>query len=119
MACPLFCMSAIGSFHCILNCGANDSNYDRTSSQITRKIIDFALSVKSDRSKSSISLLTPQNDKLNNIASEVNKRLMNVFEPIEILLTQIMKVTPCYMWDSACRWFIFKKAKIFSYVKHF
>ena len=28
--------------------------------------------------------------------------------------------TSCYMWDSACRWFIVKKAKIFwSYVKHF
>ena len=26
----------------------------------------------------------------------------------------------CYMRDSACRWFIVKKAKIFqSYVKHF
>ena len=119
MACPPFWMSAIGSFHCVLNCGANDSNYDRTSSQITGKIIDFALSLKSDRNKFSISLLTPQNDKLNNIASEVNKRLMNVFEPIETLLTQIMKVIPCYMCDSACRWFIFKKAKIFSYVKQF
>ena len=30
------------------------------------------------------------------------------------------KKIPCYMRDSACRWFIVKKAKIFSsYVKHF
>ena len=30
------------------------------------------------------------------------------------------KKTPCYVHDSACRWFIVKKAKIFwSYVKHF
>ena len=30
------------------------------------------------------------------------------------------KEIPCYMRDSACRWFIVKKAKIFwSYVKHF
>ena len=32
----------------------------------------------------------------------------------------ICKKIPCYMRDSACRWFIVKKAKIFwSYVKHF
>ena len=30
------------------------------------------------------------------------------------------KKIPCYVHDSACRWFIVKKAKIFwSYVKHF
>ena len=30
------------------------------------------------------------------------------------------KKIPCYMRDSACRWFIVKKTKIFwSYVKHF
>ena len=30
------------------------------------------------------------------------------------------KKIPCYMRDSACRWFIVKKSKIFqSYVKHF
>ena len=110
MACPLFWISAIGRFHCILNCGTNDSNYDRTSSQITGNIIDFALLLKSDRNKFSFSLLTPQNDKLNDIASEVNNRLMNVFGSIETLLTQIMKMIPCYMCGSASRWFIFKKS---------
>ena len=30
------------------------------------------------------------------------------------------KKIPCYMRDSACRWFIVENAKIFrSYVKHF
>ena len=30
------------------------------------------------------------------------------------------KKIPCYMRDSACRWFIIENAKIFrSYVKHF
>ena len=30
------------------------------------------------------------------------------------------KKMPCYMRDSACRWFIVEKAKLFqSYVKHF
>ena len=30
------------------------------------------------------------------------------------------KKIPCYMHDSACRWFVVKKAKMFqSYVKHF
>ena len=38
-----------------------------------------------------------------------------------IILTGITcKKIPCYMRDSACRWFIVENAKIFrSYVKHF
>ena len=62
----------------ILDCGTYDLNYERTSSQIARKIIDLALSLKSDKSQISISLSTPRSDKLNNKASEVNNRLMNM-----------------------------------------
>ena len=63
--------------HIILHCGTNYPNSDRTSSQIAREIIDPATSLKSDKNKISISLLTPRCDKLNNKASEVNNRLIN------------------------------------------
>ena len=52
--------------HIILHCGINDLNSDRTSSQIAREIIDPALSLKSDKNKISISLLTARSDKLKN-----------------------------------------------------
>ena len=64
--------------HIILHCGTNDLNSDRTSSQIAREIIDLATSLKSVKNKISISLLTPRCDKLNNKASEVNNRLINI-----------------------------------------
>ena len=64
--------------HIILHCGTNDPNSDKTSSQIAREIIDPATSLKSDKNKISISLLTPRCDKLNNKASEVNNRLINM-----------------------------------------
>ena len=56
----------------------NDLNSDRTSSQIAKEIIDLACSLKSDKNRISISLLTPGSDKLNNKASEVNNRLINM-----------------------------------------
>ena len=64
--------------HIILHCGTNDLNSDRTSSQITKEIIDLALSLKSEKNRISISLLTPRSDKLNNKASKVNNRLINM-----------------------------------------
>ena len=66
------------SDHIILHCGTNDLNSDKTSSQIAREIIDLALSLKSDKNKISILLLTPISDKLNNKASEVNNCLINM-----------------------------------------
>ena len=65
-------------YHIKLHCGTNESNSDRTSSQIAREIIDPALSLKSDKNKISISLLKPRSDKLNDKASEVNNRLINM-----------------------------------------
>ena len=46
--------------HIILHSGSNSG---RTSSQIAREIIDLALSLKSDKNKASIPLLTPQSNK--------------------------------------------------------
>ena len=62
----------------ILHCGNNDLNSNRTSSQIAREIIDLALSLKSDKNKMLISLLTPRSNKLNIKASEMNNRLINM-----------------------------------------
>ena len=66
--------------HIILHCGTNDPNSVRTFSQTAtaREIIDPATSLKSDKNKISISLLTPRCDKLNNKASEVNNHLINM-----------------------------------------
>ena len=62
----------------ILHCGTNDLNSDRTYSQIAKEIIDLALSLKSEKNRISVSLLTPRSDKLNNKANEVNNRLINI-----------------------------------------
>ena len=64
--------------HIILHSGTTDLNSDRTSSQIAKEIIGLALSLKADKNKISISLLTPRSDKLNNKASEVDNRLINM-----------------------------------------
>ena len=64
--------------HITLHCGTNDVNSDKKSSQIAREIIDPAISLKSDKNKISISLLTPRSDKLNSKASEVNSCLINM-----------------------------------------
>ena len=64
--------------HIILQFGTNDLNSDRIPSQMAGKVIDLALSLKSDKNEISISLLTPPSDKLNNKASEVNNRLINM-----------------------------------------
>ena len=59
--------------HIILHCGTNDPNSDRTSSQTAWEIIYPAPSPKTIKYKSSVSLLTPRSDKLNN-----NYRLINM-----------------------------------------
>ena len=64
--------------HNTLYCGTNDLNPDRLFSQVTREIIDLALSLKSEKNKISISLSTPQSGKVSNKTSEVNNRLMNM-----------------------------------------
>ena len=64
--------------HNTLYCGTNDLNPNRLFSQVTREIIDLALALKSEKNKISISLSTPQSDKLSNKTSEVNNRLMNM-----------------------------------------
>ena len=66
--------------HIILHCGTNDLNSDRTYSQITKEILDLALSLKSDKDKISISLLTPRSDKLNSKARSEHSFNEHVFQ---------------------------------------
>ena len=60
--------------HIILHCGTNDLNSDRTSSQIAKEIIDLALSLKSNKNRISISLLTRRSDKLNSLINMCSHR---------------------------------------------
>ena len=62
----------------MLHYATNDLNSGRTFSQITREIVNLALSLKSEKNKISISLLTPRSNKLNKKVNEVNIRLMNM-----------------------------------------
>ena len=64
--------------HISLYCGTNDLNSEQTASQITRSIIELALSLKSKDNKMSIFLILPRIDNLNNKAIEVNCRLVPV-----------------------------------------
>ena len=64
--------------HFSLYCGTNDLNSEQIASQITRSIIELALSLKSKDNKMSISLILPRIDNLNNKASEVNCRLVHM-----------------------------------------
>ena len=63
--------------HIVLHCGTNVLNSDRRSNQINRDFKNVELSLKSNKNKISVSLLTPRSNKLNKKASEVNNRLIN------------------------------------------
>ena len=73
--------------HILLHCGTNDLNSNRTSVQIAREIIDLALSLKFDENKIPILLLTSPGDKLNNQASEVNNRFIDMCSHRNIAFT--------------------------------
>ena len=64
--------------HMILHIGINDLNSERTASQIAKSIIDLGQSLKTDTNTITISLIVPRYDNLNNKASEVNGRLVNM-----------------------------------------
>ena len=64
--------------HIILHCGTNHLNADKTYSPIAREITDLALSLKFDKNKILISLLTPRSNKLNSKASDMNSCLINM-----------------------------------------
>ena len=64
--------------HIILHVGTNELKSSKTASQISRSVIDLALSLKSEANAVTISLIVPRKDNLNNKAQEVNSRLINM-----------------------------------------
>ena len=62
----------------ILCVETTDLNSVKTSSQISRSIIDLAVSLKTNTNTITISLITPRNDHLNNNGSKVNNLLVNM-----------------------------------------
>ena len=64
--------------HIILHVGTNELKSSKTASQISRSVIDLALSLKSEANAVTISLTVPRKDNLNNKAQEVKSRLINM-----------------------------------------
>ena len=64
--------------HITLHVGTNERKSSKTASQISRSVIDLALSLKSEANAVTISLIVPRKDNLNNKAQEVNSRLINM-----------------------------------------
>ena len=62
----------------ILHVGTNELKSGKTTSQISRSVIDLALSLKSETNAVTISLILPRIDNLNNKVQEVNSRLINM-----------------------------------------
>ena len=64
--------------HIILHKGTNKLKSSKTASQISRSVIDLALSLKSETNAVTISLIVPRKDSLNNKAQAVNSRIINM-----------------------------------------
>ena len=70
--------------HMILHFGTNDLNSEQTASQIAKSIIDLGKSLKTDTNTITISVIVLRYDNLNNKASEVNGRLVNMCKECNI-----------------------------------
>ena len=68
----------------ILHGGTNDLNSEKTSSQIANSNINLRNSLKKDNNDITISLIAPRADNLNNKANEVNNRLVNMCNQLNI-----------------------------------
>lgn len=79
------------SEHIILHVGANTLNYQKTSRQITRSVINLITSLKTDANIITVSLFVPRGDNLNNEANEVNNNLKTCAVSKTFRLLNIMK----------------------------
>ena len=70
--------------HIILHVGTNKLKSSKTHSQMSRSVIDLALSLKSETNAVTISLIVPRKDSLNNKAKEVNSQIVNMCGEREI-----------------------------------
>ena len=64
--------------HIILHVGTKELKSSKTASQMTRSVIDLALSLKSEINTVTISLIVPRKDSLNNKVQVVNSWLINM-----------------------------------------
>ena len=62
----------------ILHVGPNELKSSMTASQISRSVLDLALSLKSETNAVTTSLIVPRTDNLNHKGQEVNSRLINM-----------------------------------------
>ena len=79
------------SEHIILHVGANTLNYQKTSRQITRSVINLITSLKTDANIITVSLFVPRGDNLNNEVNEVNNNLKTCAVSKTFRLLNIMK----------------------------
>ena len=66
--------------HLILHVDTNELKSSKTTSQISRSVVDLTLSLKSETNAVAISLIVPRKDNLNNKAQEVDSRFINMCE---------------------------------------
>ena len=59
--------------------GTNELKSSKIASQISKSVIDLALSLKLEKNTVMISLIVPRKSSSNNKAQEVNSRLTNIF----------------------------------------
>ena len=64
--------------HIILHVGKNELKSSKKASQISRSVIELALSLKSETNAVTISLIVPRKDSLNNKAKEVHSPLIKM-----------------------------------------
>ena len=70
-----------------MHVGTNQLKITKTACQISRSIIDLALSLQSETNAVTISVIVPRNDSLNNKAQEVNSRPINMYGERDITFT--------------------------------
>ena len=71
----------------ILHVGIYDLNFEKTSSQTARSVIDLTISLETNANTIKISWITPRNQYTNNKTSKVNNGLVNMCDERHILVT--------------------------------
>ena len=81
--------------HIILHVGTNDLDTEKTTSQISKSILDLASSLKNETNTIHVLLINPRNDHLNNKVNEVNNRLINMCQQRNIkIINHINTIDP-------------------------
>ena len=81
-----------------MHVGTNELKSSKTTIQISRSLIDLALSLKSEKNTVAILLIVPRNGSINNKAQEVNSRLINICSKRDIIFvnyTETIDIKRC------------------------